>query len=306
MTKSGVLLAAALAAAAAWGSEIKVEVIPRAISPGEVALIRIFPGAGAALPAGLLVAAGDKAIPLWECPKAKEARCGLVPTPMEARKSFPIQVTWSEGTKAFSDTTSVSLVEKKYPQTKLKVLPGKVNPDPEEQKRIDREREEFRVLYESPSPQPFWNEKFIAPTTVHVTSAFGSQRVFNGEVKTVHYGVDLRAGPKNPIVSANAGKVVYAKEAFYGGNMVIVDHGLGIYSSYSHLSAIQVTVGQIVKRGEKLGMAGSSGRVTGPHLHWAVRVHGLSVDPLQMKKTFGRMWDASKKRGRVAGGSANG
>lgn len=291
--------------ASVWAAP-QIELTPQKIAIGEVSLIRVTPPKGAELPSDLSVSAGATAIPLWECPKQKRSLCGLVSTPFEARVHYPVSVKWTEGEKAQAHVLSLRLVEKKYPRTSLKVAPGKTNPDPSDQEKIDKDREEFKAIYAAPTATSLWNEKFQLPTKGVITSAFGSQRVFNGEVKTVHYGVDLRAGVKTPIKSANAGKVVFAREAFFGGNMVVIDHGMGIYTSYSHLSVIGVTVGQSVKRGEKIGMAGATGRVTGPHLHWAVRVNGLSVDPFQFRKTFGRMWETAVVPTRVssAGNSA--
>lgn len=285
----------------AWAADSpKVEFLPKKIAAAQVSLIRITPAKGRTLATDITVKGGENNVSLWECPKQKGSLCGLVSTPMEARLTFPVSVTWTEDGKPQALTLSLTLVEKKYPQMRLKVPPGQTSPNPEDQKRIDKDREEFKAMYSAPHPTPLWTEKFQAPAKGVITSVFGSQRIFNGEVTTTHYGVDLRAGVKTPIFSANAGKVIFAREAFFGGNMVVLDHGMGIYSSYNHLSVIAVTVGQSVRRGEKLGMAGATGRVTGPHLHWAVRVNGLSVDPFQMKRTFGRMWDSVRGETKVS------
>ncbi len=271
---------------------VKAELTPRKISGGEVALIRLSAPKGAALPADLAVMGGEIPIPLFECPKQKEARCGLVSTPLEAKTTFPVALKWTEGEAAKTESLALAITEKKYPKTKLKVAPSQTSPSPEDQKKIDKDREDFKAMYSTPNPTPFWDADFLMPVKGTVTSAFGSQRVFNGEVKTVHYGVDIRAGLKTPILCANAGKVIFAREAFFGGNMVVIDHGMGLYSSYNHLSVIGVTLGQSLKRGEKIGMAGATGRVTGPHLHWGIRVNGLAVDPYQFKKVFNGMWKA--------------
>ncbi len=267
-------------------SDPVVALIPTTVSPGEVTLVRLSPALN------LTLHAGATDIPLWECPAHKNSRCGLVSVPMEARLALPIQVKWNEGAEPREHTISLALVEKKYPRTQLKVAAAKVNPSAEEQKRIDLDGKEFAEIYSASLPAIQWQQGFQLPTAGRVTSAFGSQRVFNGQVEKVHYGVDLRAGPKDPIFSANAGKIVFARESFYGGKTVIIDHGLGIFSSYGHLSSLDVAAGQEIKRGVFLGRAGSTGRVTGPHLHWSVKVNGLAVDPLQMRRVFARMWDA--------------
>jgi murein DD-endopeptidase MepM/ murein hydrolase activator NlpD len=106
--------------------------------------------------------------------------------------------------------------------------------------------------------------------------------VFNGEPRAPHNGADLRAKTGTPIRSANRGRVVLAKELFFTGNTVIVDHGLGIYLLYAHLSRIDVKPGATVDNGQVIGLSGATGRVTGPHLHWGVRIQGARVNPFSL------------------------
>jgi murein DD-endopeptidase MepM/ murein hydrolase activator NlpD len=113
-------------------------------------------------------------------------------------------------------------------------------------------------------------------------SNFGHRRVFNGEPRAPHTGADLRATTGTPIRSTNRGRVVLAKDLFFTGNTVIVDHGLGIYTLYAHLSRIDVKTDAIVERGQVVGLAGATGRVTGPHLHWGARVQNARVDPFTL------------------------
>ena len=96
--------------------------------------------------------------------------------------------------------------------------------------------------------------------------------MFNGQPRSPHSGADLRAGTGTPILAANRGRVVLAKELFFSGNAVYIDHGYGLYTTYLHLSRIDVAVGDMVERGQQIGLAGATGRVTGPHLHWGVRL----------------------------------
>jgi murein DD-endopeptidase MepM/ murein hydrolase activator NlpD len=108
--------------------------------------------------------------------------------------------------------------------------------------------------------------------------------VFNGQPRAPHAGADLRANTGTPIYAANRGRVVLAKDLFYSGNAVFIDHGLGLYSTYLHLSEIKVAPGTIVERGALIGLAGATGRVTGPHLHWGVRIIDARVDPFSLLK----------------------
>ena len=113
-------------------------------------------------------------------------------------------------------------------------------------------------------------------------SNFGHRRVFNGQARDPHSGADLRASTGTPIHAANRGRVVLAKDLFFSGNAVFIDHGLGVYSVYLHLSEIRVVPGQMLEKGELLGLAGATGRVTGPHLHWGVRVQNARIDPFSL------------------------
>jgi murein DD-endopeptidase MepM/ murein hydrolase activator NlpD len=115
-----------------------------------------------------------------------------------------------------------------------------------------------------------------------VGTSFGKRRVFNGEARNPHAGADLKATTGTPIRSTNTGRVVLAKDLFFTGNTVIVDHGLGIYTLYAHLSRIDVQKDAIVDRAQVVGLAGATGRVTGPHLHWGARVQNTRVDPFSL------------------------
>jgi murein DD-endopeptidase MepM/ murein hydrolase activator NlpD len=188
-------------------------------------------------------------------------------------------------------TLSIPVKAGKFTVSRLKVDPDRVHPSEEELKRIQKEKEEVAAAYASPSPTPLWQDKFAFPAKDVVTDRFGNKRTFNGQVKSVHLGVDLRASIGTPILAANTGKVVLAKEMFYGGNTVILDHGGGLFSNYGHMSALKVTPGQTVKAGDMIGAAGATGRVTGPHLHWGTRVNGTPVDPRVFLTTFNHLWE---------------
>ncbi len=111
---------------------------------------------------------------------------------------------------------------------------------------------------------------------------FGHRRVFNGQPRAPHSGADLRATTGTPIYAANRGRVVLAKDLFFSGNAVFIDHGYGLFTTYLHLSQIDVAVGEMVEQGQQLGLAGATGRVTGAHLHWGVRLVDARVDPFSL------------------------
>jgi murein DD-endopeptidase MepM/ murein hydrolase activator NlpD len=147
--------------------------------------------------------------------------------------------------------------------------------------RVKKEKKEIRRIFTSPSDARLWFGDFKTPLASETTSAFGTQRLFNGQHRSYHRGTDFRAKVGTPVYASNSGVVRMAKNLFYSGNMVIVDHGINIFTLYAHLSEVRVADDQIIARGQQIGLSGATGRVSGPHLHWAVKVNGVYVDPLQ-------------------------
>jgi murein DD-endopeptidase MepM/ murein hydrolase activator NlpD len=170
-----------------------------------------------------------------------------------------------------------------FPTTALQVEPGYVELSPENQARAARESAETAAIYAALTPERYWHSAFQSPIPGATGGRnFGHRRVFNGQARAPHSGADLRASTGTPILAANRGRVVLAKDLFFSGNAVFLDHGLGVYSVYLHLSEIRVATGQMIERGAVLGLAGATGRVTGPHLHWGVRVLDARVDPFTL------------------------
>lgn len=271
--------------------EPQLSLSPGRVQNGNVSLLRVRPPKGAELAKDLAAKAGETSLTFFECPRKPAERCALVPVPLEAKPGkLDVLVTWTEDGAARSKAAALTVFAGKYRETILKVDPEKANPPESEMARIKAEKEEMAAVFASPSATALWDGPFKLPCPGSSTDSFGNRRSFNGELKSVHTGLDMRATTKTPIHAANAGKVVLAKEFFFAGNMVVIDHGLGMFTGYAHLSKIDVAVGQTVKKGDKLGMAGATGRVTGPHLHWTMRVDGVSVNPAQARKTFNTLW----------------
>lgn len=136
-------------------------------------------------------------------------------------------------------------------------------------------------VYNSKSEKLYWSEDFIYPMKSKITSSFGTKRVYNGELKSFHSGTDFKAANNTPIIASNSGIVSISQDRFYSGNSIVIDHGHGVYSCYFHLNKMNFKVGDFVKKGEVIGLSGDTGRVTGPHLHYAFRINGTQVNPLQ-------------------------
>ena len=149
--------------------------------------------------------------------------------------------------------------------------------------RSKRESELMREIFATVTPERYWTGTFSPPLrSMQPRGNFGRRRVFNGEPRAPHTGEDLRATAGTSVYAPQSGKVVLARNMFFAGNTVIVDHGLGLYTFYAHLSAFSVQEGDIVKTGQRLGRVGATGRVTGAHLHWSARLGEARIDPLQL------------------------
>jgi murein DD-endopeptidase MepM/ murein hydrolase activator NlpD len=181
------------------------------------------------------------------------------------------------------EADEVVVSARQFPTTELTVAPGYVELSPENQDRSARESAEINAIYARLTPERYWTEPFQVPIPGATGGRnFGHRRVFNGQPRNPHTGADLSATTGTPIEASNRGRVVLAKDLFFSGNAVFLDHGQGVYSVYLHLSEILVEPGDMLEQGEVLGLAGATGRVTGPHLHWGVRVLDARVDPFSL------------------------
>jgi len=174
---------------------------------------------------------------------------------------------------------SVKIVKEEYAVQHLKLPKNKVDLDSKTLKRVRLEQKEIANAFHHVGTHPLWDGAFLEPTKGKVTGRFGSRRVINGQTKRPHSGEDI-AAPQGTLVHAiNKGTVVTTVDHFFSGKGVIIDHGIGLFSMYFHLSEIDVQPGQPLEKGDALGKVGSTGRATGPHLHWGIRLNGARVNP---------------------------
>jgi len=155
-------------------------------------------------------------------------------------------------------------------------------PPPEAAERIAREQQIVSKVYRESSIEWLAEGSFKLPNPGQLSADFGEKRFYNGIPRSPHSGVDISAELGEPVSASNAGRVMLARDLYFAGLSVILDHGLGLFTFYCHFSKLEVQEGQTVRRGDLIGLVGRTGRATGPHLHWSVRLQGSRVDPLSL------------------------
>ncbi|WP_437340839.1 M23 family metallopeptidase, partial [Corallococcus exercitus] len=165
-----------------------------------------------------------------------------------------------------------------FRERELRVASKYVSPPKAVKARMEADRKAFAAAFAQPFRAPLFGQNFAWPREATVTAPYGDRRSFNGKLQTQHFGVDLDGATGSPVVAANDGTVVMVRDNYASGNTVLVHHGAGLYTAYFHLSRIDVKDGAKVKQGDALGLVGSTGRVTGPHLHWGVKADDRWVD----------------------------
>jgi murein DD-endopeptidase MepM/ murein hydrolase activator NlpD len=193
--------------------------------------------------------------------------------------TLKLEVTYADGSRARFDF-EIEVGGKKFPTSKLNVDPKFVSLSKKNLAWAREDNKAAAAAYAKSDDVRLWHAEFIIPVEGRKSSEFGVRRMFNGEERSYHSGSDIAVPTGTPIVATNSGKVALVKSMFFGGNTVLIDHGQGVFSGYMHLSEFAVVQDEIVERGQLLGLAGATGRVTGPHLHWMLRVHGVKVNGL--------------------------
>ena len=174
---------------------------------------------------------------------------------------------------------NVLVLKGTFPVQRLTLPKDMVDLDAPALARVKGEQEQVGSLLATVTPDRRWTTGFIEPVKGNIAGAFGRMRMINGQPRNPHNGEDIAAEAGTPVVASNDGVVQLTVEHYFSGKGVYLDHGLGLYSMYFHLSEIVVREGERVSRGQVIGRVGASGRVTGPHLHWGIRLNGARVDP---------------------------
>lgn len=248
-------------------SEISVKLTPEKVFPGDAFLVEVK---SVSVPSGEL-----DGMPLQFYPVSDGLYRAVFSADVEA-KPGKYMIRFTVDGRSVEHTFSV--YEKNFPVTKLALRSDEVFLSPEDQARVEEEDKKLSAIW-STVTEPLWEGKFISPLNTSISSPFGVVRILNQKVDSRHKGTDYRSPAGKPVRTINSGLVVLADELFYGGNTVMVNHGGGIFSIYMHLSEFKIEVGERVSKNDVIGLVGSTGRATGPHLHLSVKIAGRSANP---------------------------
>ena len=201
---------------------------------------------------------------------------------------YPVSIDAQADGRETHTTYELRVLPRKFLTRKLHVDPSFVHPPADTRERIAREAADLQQIWRSPIPERLWTRGFLRPVAGAIASSFGTRSIYNGESRPPHSGADFRSPEGTPVHAPAGGRVVLARELYFSGNTLVIDHGLGVFSLLAHLSTFDVREGDSVAADQILGRVGATGRVTGPHLHWAMRVGGARVDPLSVLAVLGQ------------------
>ena len=269
--------------AAREADDLTVSSAPRLVQPGSVVLMVV---ACRESPGRVVASALGKEVVFYPDPAGKTWR-GLVGVDLESRPGEYVLIVRAirEGRPEVAVTHELRVTPKRFPTRRLRVARRYANPPESDFERIQQESERLGAIFQRVTPHR-WRGPFLMPVSDDHRSNFGARSIFNGQPRNPHAGIDFMSQEGTLVRAPNAGQIVLAEDLFFTGNTVVVDHGLGLYSLLAHLSRIDVKPGQAVQSGATLGLVGATGRVTGPHLHWAVRLNEARVDPISLIAAF--------------------
>jgi hypothetical protein len=254
---------------------IQADVVPRDVFPGDAFIVKLS-GVAPSQNASVLVEGAE--VPLERCGEGCFFGIGVVGIEMVPGDT---SVIINSGPDRLTLTLSVRTPN--FPEMRLKLPQNKVFLGSDDLARAKKEEEKLKEIWQQNSPRLFKGD-FILPLPNPVSTVFGAKRIINDTTVSVHRGIDLKGKQGEKIRASNYGRVVLAEELFFGGNTLIIDHGSGIYTVYMHLDRFTVSRGDMVAKADIIGLVGSSGRATGPHLHFGVKILSINTNPLSLIK----------------------
>lgn len=262
----------------AFGSESletkRLSVFPSEAAQGSPFVVRILDSEISSDPAG---AFSGRKLSFSACGEGCYQAIGMAPLNMEPG-DYNIKVNTGNGN---IESVPLKVIKGTFQKQSITLSKDKVNLSPKDAARANKEARVLRAFWRK-NTDKLWQGNFIMPLEGDFSTAFGVRRTINKTKLSIHSGVDIRGDYGTPIHAANSGVVVLATDTFYGGNTIVLDHGHKIYTVYMHLQEIKVSKDDVVSKGDLIGLVGSTGRSTGPHLHYTVKVDGKSTNPTDM------------------------
>jgi murein DD-endopeptidase MepM/ murein hydrolase activator NlpD len=261
-------------------SDTDVNLDFRSIQPGEIVRVSVE-GKGVLRQAEVLFLGKTYIMGKGKGPANWIAFLGLDLGMKSGTYTLEVSVLFNDG-RHQNIRREIFVQDKEFPTKKLWVKQEYVTPPQDVMDRIQWESQLLSQIYEIFTLQWYGEGPFIMPSDGEVNPNFGERRIFNNEHRSPHSGVDISSPLGEPVRASNSGRVVLAKNLYFAGNTVIIDHGLGVFTSYLHFSKILTKKGDLIRKGDIIGEIGATGRVTGPHLHWGAKVSGSRIDPFSL------------------------
>jgi murein DD-endopeptidase MepM/ murein hydrolase activator NlpD len=256
----------------------------REVLQGEIVELKIS-GAGLADVKGWM---GRQSLQFY--PAGRDLYAAIIGVDLEAAPG-PMKITVqakSTSGEQLERELQLEIKPKMFQQEELAVAPSFDQLSREILERIRREQARLEGVFAASAPARLWDGPFVQPVSGSISSPFGYRRIVNGVARAPHSGTDLRAAVGTEVTAANHGRVALLGDFFFSGKSLILDHGAGLFTMYFHLSEFKVQEGAAVRKGDIIALSGMSGRVTGPHLHWAARINKARIDPFELIKKLGQ------------------
>lgn len=253
----------------------QAEVLPYEISPGEAFIIKLTDAKPSQPPTASL---NGKQFYFSSCGESCFIAIGSI-----GIKTKPGVYTIKLAAGKKKKNLKLFIKHTSFPELGLTLPEDKIFLSPEDMERAKREGEKLKSICQRVSER-LWEGSFMLPLENDTSTLFGTKRILNKKRVSVHKGLDIKGKGGEEVKASNSGRVVLAEDLFFGGNTIILDHGQGIYTIYMHLSEFNITPEDIISKGDVIGLVGSSGRSTGPHLHFGVKVLNINTNPISLVK----------------------
>jgi murein DD-endopeptidase MepM/ murein hydrolase activator NlpD len=256
-----------------------VELAPKEVFPGDLFLLKIkIDRSSPDSPDSPNAEFAGKMIDFYQ--DAADHFIALVPVDIDTSpKKYNIKVKSGKNEKI----AHIRVKPYKFPTKKITLPEEQVVLSAGDLERSKREAELLESIL-SRNTERVWNRSFIKPTDTALSEMFGVKRIMNEKHNSVHRGVDYKGRTGTPVKAVNSGTVALKEDLFFGGNTVVIDHGMGLFSIYMHLSEFHVSAGETVSKGQLIGLVGMTGRASGPHLHFGIKLQGVNVNPESLFK----------------------